>query len=73
MTQNTQVKTVKFEALKELAEAKKLLTEAIGHLEIVRDLQGDNEAYILAEALISSITKDRNMLGRGIRESEEFW
>jgi hypothetical protein len=69
----TESKTVKFEALKGLEDAKKALNEAINHLEIVKDLQGDNEAYIMAEALILSITKDRNTLARGINEATEFW
>lgn len=73
METKTQTQTVKFEALAGLNEAKIALNQAIGYLEIVKDLKGDNEAEILCEALISSVTKDRNTIARAIKEANELW
>jgi hypothetical protein len=69
----SKTQTVKFEALTILNEAKTSLDLALSYLEYVKDLKGDNEAQPLCEALIFSITKDRNTLSRAIKEAQEFW
>jgi hypothetical protein len=66
-------KTAKFEVLIELIKAKNALNEALNCLEVIHNIQGDNEGIELSEALIYSITKDRNHLIKNINQILENW